>query len=124
MENERGQTLVTLLFFMVIALTITGGVVMVSVANSQALSSFDQGTSAYYVAESGAENALLRLLRNPSYAGETIQVGNGTAIVQIIPGASTTIVSTGQVGNFVRKIEVVVSFPSGTLMIISWKEIY
>lgn len=124
MKEEIGQTLVTLLLFMVIVITITSAVITVSIVNSQSLTRFEQGTEAYYVAESGAENALLRILRNPSYAGETLPVGNGAAVIQVTSGATTTITSTGQIGNFVRKIEVAVSFPSGTMVVNSWKEVY
>jgi len=58
---RRGQTLVLLLVFMAMAITITTAAVMVTVVNSQMGSKWEQGEAALAVAESGAENALIRL---------------------------------------------------------------
>lgn len=125
---QKGQSLVTLLFFMVISITITSAAVIVVLVNSVSASKLEQGVNAYYVAESGTENALLQLLRNPSYAGETLTVGSGNATITVSGGGVNpyTILSVGKIGNFARTIQVVATYNIGTatpLSITSWKEI-
>ena len=119
---KSGQTLITLLVFMVVSIVITSAAVAMTVSNSLRASKFEQGLITLHIAESGAENALLRLLRNPSYTGETLTVGTGTAVITVT-GTPTKIVSEGINGRFRRKIEVGVD-TSTVLTVTSWKEIY
>lgn len=121
---KHGQTLVTLLIFMIIGITITTAAVVMVIVNSRNVSRIEQGNDTLAVAESGVENALLRLLRDPSYAGETLTVGTGTTTVQVTSsGTNRTITSTAVMGNFSRKVQVNVTL-SGDLTITSWQEIY
>ena len=120
---QKGQALVTLLFFMVIGITITSAAVVVIVTNALSATRFEQGTDAYDIAESGAENALLRLLRNPFYTGETLPIGNGTATITV---ANNTIISSGSAAfnNEIRTIQVNTVYNNGILTVTSWKEMY
>ena len=124
LKSMRGQALITLLFFMAVAITITSAATIVIVVNSLSVTKFEQSMSAYYVAESGAENAMLRLLRNPIYTGETLPVGLGSAFIQVTGSDPKTITSEGTVGNFKRKIQVVAGYASGILTATSWKEVF
>lgn len=119
-----GQALITLLIFVIIALTLTAGAIALTITNSQAASGFDRGNQAYYVAESGAENAVLRLLRDPNYTGETLAVGQDNAQISVSGTNPYTIVSTGRSGGFLRKVHVIVNFTNGVLTVTSWKEIF
>jgi hypothetical protein len=121
---KSGQTLAMLLVFMSIAITVTTAAVFVSISNTQSSSKFADGFSAYDIAESGIENALLRLLRNPSYTGETLTVGDGTATIIVSGTGPYTIVSSGQVGNFRRQITAVTNDTGGALTITSWIETF
>ncbi|HSW88742.1 MAG TPA: hypothetical protein VLG12_06290 [Candidatus Saccharimonadales bacterium] len=128
-HEEKGQTLVTLLFFMVIAITITTGAIIIIFVNTQAQTKVQQSQSAYYVAESGMENALMQSLRNPSYTGEVLTIGEGTASITAaltgsVQSGTFTATSTGTVGNFVRKIQVTGSYTNNVFTVQSWKEIF
>ncbi|MBI2034424.1 MAG: hypothetical protein HYT11_01695 [Candidatus Levybacteria bacterium] len=120
--SENGQALITLLIFVVVATIITSAAVIMLVVNITATSKYQQGTSVYYIAESGAENALLRLLRDPSYTGETMAVGNGTATITVSGDSEKTITSEGRIGNFERTLEVQTNFSNNIFTITSWKE--
>ncbi len=121
---KYGQTLVTLLIFMIIGITITTAAVVMVIVNSRNVSRIEQGNNTLVIAESGIENALLRLLRDPTYAGETLTVGTGTTIVQVTTvGTQRTITSTAVVGNFSRTVQATVTL-SGDLTITSWQEVY
>lgn len=122
-QLQSGQALLSLLFFIVIAITVTSGAVIVIIANNINTTKFAQSTRAYYVAESGIENGILRLLRDPTYSGETLPVSDGTATITVSGTGPYTITAKGQVGNFIRTIQVVVSYDSSGLTITSWTEI-
>lgn len=120
---KSGQALVTLLVFAATAIIIASGAAVVTIVNSQGTSKFMQGEEALSTAEAGADNAILRILRDPNYTGETITVGGGTATITVTPGLSKTIISTGVSGNFIRKIQVDCAFNNNVLTITGWKEI-
>lgn len=126
MRSESGQALVTLVVFTAIATVVITGAVMATIVNSQATSKFAQGEQALQIAESGAENAIIRLLRDPNYGEtpDTISVGNGQAQIAVMTvGESKTIISQGENGSFKRRVEVSVSYVNNKLTVTSWKEI-
>ena len=119
-KNRNGQALVSLLMFIVVALTVITSTITTVISNTASASIEQQSIDAYYTAESGAENALMRLLRDPTYTGETLPVGNNSATVTV---SGSTIVSTGRANNLTRKIQVEVSYTNNQMTVISWKEI-
>ena len=119
-NNQKGQAVLTLLFFMVIGLSIITAVVIVVVNTAQAGSNVEQGTLAYYGAETGVENALLRLLRDPNYTGEVMNIDGGTVTIVVSGG---TITSTARIDNSIRKVEVQTVYNGNILTVSSWKEI-
>jgi type II secretory pathway component PulK len=124
-DFERGQALITLLFFMIIAIIITSAAVIIIILNSLSGTKFQEGTLAYQVAESGADNAILRLLRDPNYTGEVLTIGNGTATISVSASLNTYVAtSSGQVGNFVRKVEVTATYVNNLLTVTSEKEVF
>ena len=120
---QRGQALITLLFFVLISLTITTGAIIIIIANSLSVSKFQEGTLVYYAAESGVENALLRLLRDPNYTGETLTIGSETAVITVSGNNPKTVVSVGQNGNFKRTVQAQMNYSNGYYTFSNWKEI-
>ena len=108
---KQGQTLVLLLVFMTVASIIISAAVIVTVINSTSSSKLERGNVALEIAESGAENALLRLLRDPAYAGEPgITVAGGV------------ITAVGQDAGFTRTIVVTTNYNNNVLTVTSWRE--
>jgi len=121
----KGQALITLLFFTVIATTITSAAVMIILINSLNGTKFQQGNIAYEIAQSGLENAKLRLLRDANYNGEILPVGAGSATVTIAKnGTQYTILSKGQIGNFTRQIQLVASYSASLFTVSSQQEVF
>jgi len=120
---QKGQALITLLFFVIIALTITSAAIIIIITNSISVSKFQEGTQAYYAAESGAENALLRLLRDPNYSGETLTIGSETIVVTVSGSNPKTVVSVGQDGNFQRTVQAQMNYNNGYYTVSNWKEL-
>lgn len=120
---QQGQTLVLLLIFMVVAIMITTASVAMIVTNIKATDKLSQGTTAMDVAESGAENAVIKLLRDPNYSGETLTVGEGQAVITITGTNPKAIVVKGTLNNFTRTIQVIVDMTNNISTVTSWKEI-
>lgn len=119
-KSQHGQSLVTLLFIMVIAITIISAAAVVVMENTSSVSVAEQGTLAYYAAEGAIENSLLRYLRDKTYTGETITIGNATVTVQITGGYAT---ASAVLGKVIRKIQVQTVYNNGSVAISSWKEL-
>lgn len=120
---NAGQALVTLLIFMVLGITVTTAAVTLVINNSISTTKAQQAAIVYSIAESGAENAVLRLLRNPFYTGETLEVGEGTAVITVTGTNPKIIRSVGTAGNFKRTIEIQATFTNNILTIQSWNEV-
>lgn len=124
LNSNSGQALVTLLFFTIIGMTIITSAAVFVYENSQSASVTEQGAYAYYIAESGVEEALLRLLRDPTYAGtpngQPLLVGDGNVVIDVNNGLIT---STGTYQSVVRKIQAQTVYNNYIFTISSWKEI-
>ena len=121
---NRGQALITVLFIAVIGMLIATGAVMTLVSAFESTSVQELDRLAFIAAESGIENSVLRLVRDPSYAGETLQVdADSTATVTVVSGATYTITSVGVVGSVARKIVATAHFSNLALILDSWNEV-
>lgn len=118
---QTGQALVTLLFFMIMGITITTTAIIVVLANAAASTANQQGADAYYIAQSGVEEAMLHLIRNPAYKSpETFTVGDGTVSVTI---NNNSILATGSAQNAVRTIKVSTVYNNNVWTFSSWQEL-
>ncbi len=123
--RTNGQALISLLFIVLIGFTIILAAAILIYNNIQASSIVEQSTKAYYIAESGIEEGLLRLLRNPQYtgtaAGQPLSVDSGSVVITVSGGLIT---ATGTYNNTVRKIQAQTVYNNGVLTISSWKEVW
>lgn len=122
-KTKRGQTLVILIIYVLVAITITSAAVVIMATNSKGTDKVYQGTTAYDVAESGAETAMLKLLRDPNYTGESLTVNGGTATITITGTTTKIITSKGSLGNFTRSVQATVDTSNNILTVTSWKEL-
>lgn len=121
-KSAYGQAVITLLFFMIVAIIITSGAIIVILTNSLSGNTLQEGITAYYAAESGGENALIRLLRDPSYSGETLPVDGGEAQVTVNGSNPKIITSTGIIGNYRKTIEIQADLSNNKVTVLSWTE--
>jgi len=120
---NKGQTLLMLLVFMIIAIMVTTAATSLIIINSRNTQKMEGGEVAYQIAESGVENGLLRLLRNPNYTGENdVSIGDGSVDIVVTGTNPYTITATSTSGNFSRTIQAVVNY-NGNMTITSWREI-
>lgn len=111
-KREKGFVafFITILI-LVIMLGITMSIVVVVLGGQLMSKNLVKSVQAYYAAEAGLEDALLRLKQNPTLSplSYNLNVGQGAGNVDIsnIIGGSRVITSQGDVLNRVRKIRVV-----------------
>jgi hypothetical protein len=120
---QQGQALVVLLFFMIIAITLSTTAVAVMVSNSLSVTRSELSARSIEIAEGGAQNALVRFIRMTTYTGETMSLGDGTATITVSGTNPKTIVSVGSIGEASRTIQVVVTTTNGVSAISSWTEL-
>jgi hypothetical protein len=122
-SSESGYMLTALLVFLVVIIIITTTSVLVSVSSLRSETYFDSGSEALSAVDSGAENAILRLLRDPTYLGETLQVGTTEVIITVVGSAPQVVTVVADSGSFERTIEVQLQRVDGMLQVTSWKEL-
>lgn len=120
--NDSGQTLIALLIFMLVAMTVTIAATAISIINIQSNNGFTSGELALQTAQSGIENALLQLERDPSYNGGTMALGNGTATITISGSSAVVIKSVGTNGNFQRTVTATATDTANVVTLTSWSE--
>lgn len=116
--------MVTLLIFIVMALAIAVAASFIIASNSIAATNVQEGIIARQMADSGIETAYLKIIRGAStYTGETITVDGGPVVITVTGGVTKTIDSVATNGNFIKKVESVVTYSNNVLTQVSWKEI-
>ncbi len=120
MKSNSGQALVVLLMFVTVAMMVAVTATLLSSYSLAATTRTEQSQSAVDVSESGMENALIRLLRDPDYAGETLTLPDGIATITVTGSSTKTITSKGTVGNFIHTVVATVSYANGIYTITSW----
>lgn len=121
---EKGQVMITMLYIMVIGMLVTTGAAYALIGNTQATTTYELGSLALAAAESGLENAVLRLIRDPAYSGETLTIdANTTARIAVSTEAGIVVTSTGSAGSAVRHMQAQIHYNDDILRIDSWKEL-
>lgn len=120
---NRGQALLPLLILLLLVLTLGVGVLQLSIGG-MLISSSSQGGEAVLVATEGAlENGLMRILRNPSYSGESLQVGGIPCTISTSGSTTILMVASCNSGRSIRKIKAEISSNQGRMVVNNIKEI-
>ena len=107
-NNQKGFAvfLITILIFAVM-LGIGVSITILTLGEHNISRNIIKASQAYYIAEAGVEDVLLRLVKGMNLVStSTLNVDGGSATVEIsdIVGGSRTIISEGNMENRVRKI--------------------
>lgn len=111
------------LVLMVVGIAIVSMSLALVITTSQSMGGAMESGRIRAVVESGVENAILKLLRNPSYAGESMVVDEVTVVVTVTQGAQTTIIATATSGEYRQRYQVLLERISGVLTVVSWQQI-
>ena len=121
--NQKGQTLVSLLIIIAVTiLAVASAIVSASLSSTTAITTISG--KVYYSAETGAEEALIKLLRDPEYSGETLDLEGVNVEVSVTSPTPTerVIISTASENNIKRRVDVSAEFLNNILTVTSWDE--
>lgn len=126
-KYQHGLALITVLMFGAVALIVIVFGTTLMVIQADVARQFLSSQKALTVAESGMENALLRLLRDPNYSGEILTLADGTATIEVTgSGLDKTVTVTADT-DFVldsrRTIQAIITEENGRVIVNSWKEL-
>lgn len=122
LRASSGQTVVALLIFMMLAITLTLTAAIVVIVNTQSDTAYQLGEQALENAQAGIENALVRLERHDTYTGETMSLTDGTATITVSGTSTLTIVSVGHAGSMARTITATATASGSVITLTSWSE--
>jgi len=121
---ESGHTLVTILVFTVVALAVVTASVNAIITITRSTAVLERHIIVTQAAESGIENAILRLLRDPSYNGEILTINDITVIITLAGSDPKVISASSQYFGEKQTIEVTVTYNENRLTISSWNYVY
>ncbi len=122
MKRQKGfATILVVIMALSIFIIISMSLFITTLSQQVIANNNVRSSQSYYVAEAGIEDALLRLLKDPSFVGSyELTVGDKKSQVEINPiGTSRRVLSTGNVSRRIRKLEVIYSISN----VASWREI-
>lgn len=124
MKRQKGQSMVLLMFIVVTLVAISSAAIMMSIVNSGSVTAFENGLETSEYADSGAENALLRLIRDPFYTGESYSINGGDIQITVTGQNQKTIQVEASVGQSTKIVEVLADYTDNILSVTSWREIF
>ena len=121
-KYQKGQSLVLLLFFVLMAMTFAVTAILMLVVNSGSITAFESRIEVRQLADSGTENALLSLIRDPFYTGESYVVEDTNITITVAGSGTKTIIVRASRGEVQRTVEVLANYTDNVLRVASWKE--
>ena len=115
-KYQKGQSLVLLLFFVLMAMTFAVTAILMLVVNSGSITAFESGIEVRQLADSGIENALLRLIRDPFYTGESYVVEDTNIAITVAGSGTKTIIVRASRGEVQRTVEVLANYTDNILI--------
>lgn len=125
MRKDSGQILTSVLVFMAFGLSVIALSATLTIVNIQNTAKFAQSEQASNYAEAGAEEGILRLIRDPAYSGGNLSLSADSVIVISVSGvgATRTVTSTATYNGFTKKVQAEVSLANNKVSLVSWKQI-
>lgn len=123
-KKQPGQVLVSVLIFMSFGLVIITMSAALTVINMQNTMKYAESARALNYAEAGAEEGIMRLIRDPSYSGGTLPLDSAVITLTVLTnGTNKTLTSTAVYNGFTKKVLVQLSLAGGIVSVTTWNEI-
>ena len=130
-KYQKGQTMIMLLFFVLVGIAVAATIIAMVINNSLAVTNVEMGETVRQMADTGIEKALLQIVRQDgAYSSETLtntdipEWDSGWKVDITVTGTShLKIDSTASAGKFVKKVEVDATYVDNELTINTWKEV-
>ena len=107
------------MFFVIIALFLISAAVAMMIISATSVGKLEGEEVVSRIAESAAEDALIKLLRDPSFTSTNVSLPDGTASATLSGDVLTVNAISGK---FTKKIIITTSFANAVLSVVSWRE--
>jgi hypothetical protein len=122
-ESSRGQALIPVLVVLIITLTLGAGLLYLNIGGMLIGSYTQEGERVLLATEGALENGLLRVLRNPAYLGESLQVNGVDCTISLSGQAPIVMTAECQSTRAERRLQTEVSFINGEMLVDNLVEI-
>lgn len=122
-KKQQGHILIVVLLLMLVGIFAITMAATLVVTTSQSHGSRLSSSNISSAAESGIENAILNVLRNPAYTGGTFLIDGLTVSTVVVPGTPTVITATATSSGQRHVYEATVDRVDGMLSITSWTQL-
>jgi hypothetical protein len=122
-KTQPGQILVSVIIFMALGLTVIAMSAALTVINLQNTMKYSESAKALSYAEAGAEEGILRLIRDPTYSGGTLPLDAISVTISVVTnGTNKDVTSTAIYNGFTKKILARISLVGDKATLLSWDE--
>lgn len=123
-NNEKGMVaLVTIIIVAAATLIMAFNASLLGIGELDLGYTSQKASEAMSVADSCAEEALRRLRFDSGYSGGSLNVGDGSCIIDIVNSGNYIIIVDGSVGEYNKKIQLDVILNGSNTIIDSWQEV-
>ena len=123
LQKSGGQILTSVIVFVAFGLSVIALSAILTIINLQNSMKNIESLNCLSFAESGVEEALLNLLRDPSYTGGTFSVDSAEVIVTVSTNASVSTINSKAIYNGLRRwVVATASIENMELSLLSWSE--
>lgn len=122
-NNSGGFALVILLFLMVLAVTVITAAVSLMILGSSSSTLLISADTTKSIADSCIENAIIRLIRDPAYSGESLDVNEGNCQITVTGSSDKNVSVQANYGNKKKRVEANLNLNNNIVSLISWKDV-
>ncbi len=126
-KTDSGQALIILIVAIALAITILSGVTLSAITLAKNTFLIENSQTTYYAAESGAEYALMKLVRNPSGCANPVDTlavdASSVSVSYNLVGSICTISVTSTNGTVIKKIQLQATLANSKVTYCCWKEL-
>lgn len=121
--SQSGHVTVALLIITVVGIVVSTALVGMVAVSALGTYRFQAGSSVIAAAEGGLENAILRLLRDSSYTGETTTISGVPVTIEVSGTDPLVAVATARSGQFYRAMAAELTIVNGLVSVSDWYEL-
>ena len=122
-EFCRGQALLPMIILLALIIILGTSLFNLSIGGLLITSYFQEGESILMVTEGALENGLMRILRNPAYVGESLQIGNVSCTISASGLTPVVMLASCNSGRAIRRLRAEINFTNGRMVVNNIREV-
>lgn len=125
--KQSGQAMISILLVLALSLIFITTTAMIYLTEGDLSFNTKKSNEIYYNGEAALEDAIMKLVRNSNYSGETLTLDDGSAIISVVLGPgpdqkTINVKSISNSGKYIRNLSAVVGTGGRIISLVSWRE--